>query len=502
MQESLVNEVQEYTNEYLEKKSKKDRKKIGQFFTPAVVADFMASLSGAYNNFEELTILDCGSGTGILAAALIDKFKTHKSLKRLHIDLYELDNNVLPILTKSMEYIKHNLENLSIEFTYEIIHGNFVTLNVDNWNSDFVGKYDLVISNPPYKKISKSSEEAVAMSSIVHGQPNIYFLFMAMALKLLKENGELIFINPRSFTSGLYFKKFRTWFLENTIISRIHLFVSRKNVFGNDQVLQETIILKALKSKSKEDKICISESTDSDLSKNIFQIYLPYDSVITKNENKFILLPTTEEDIQVMNLLSKWKYNLVKLGYKLKTGPVVDFRSLEYLKNEPLEETVPLLWLHNFNGGLIRFPVTKEGKPQYILNNSESKNLLLENKDYLLLKRFTSKEEKRRLQAAIYSSKEFNYSKIGFENHLNYIVKESGIMELNELYGLYALFNSDILDKYYRIVNGSTQVNATEVNSMPLPEKELIIKIGDLILKENDLSVDKCNDIVNNIFNI
>lgn len=74
--------------------------------------------------------------------------------------------------------------------------------------------YDVIISNPPYKKIAKAEPESVVMDSVVHGQPNIYFLFMAMSVKLLKPNGEMIFITPRSFTSGLYFRKFREYFFK------------------------------------------------------------------------------------------------------------------------------------------------------------------------------------------------------------------------------------------------------------------------------------------------
>ncbi len=44
------------------------------------------------------------------------------------------------------------------------------------------------------------------------------------------------------------------------------------------------------------------------------------------------------------------------------------------------------------------------------------------------------------------------------------------------VYGLYVLFNSTIYDEYYRILNGSTQVNSTEINAMPVPDIKIFRK--------------------------
>ena len=69
-----------------------------------------------------------------------------------------------------------------------------------------------MISNPPYKKIGKNDIESTIMENVVYGQPNMYFLFMAMAERLLKDDGELIFIVPRSWTSGTYLRSLEKYF--------------------------------------------------------------------------------------------------------------------------------------------------------------------------------------------------------------------------------------------------------------------------------------------------
>ena len=88
---------------------------------------------------------------------------------------------------------------------------------------------------------------AKLMEKIVHGQPNIYAFFMALAARLLKPDGEIVAITPRSFCNGLYFREFRRWFLERVALDHIHIFESRTETFKHSSVLQENIITRARK---------------------------------------------------------------------------------------------------------------------------------------------------------------------------------------------------------------------------------------------------------------
>jgi hypothetical protein len=106
-------------------------------------------------------------------------------------------------------------------------------------------RFDLVIANPPYLKISKDDPRARAAKSVVHGQPNIYGLFMAVGAALLKHCGDFIFITPRSFASGPYFRLFREVFFSTVRPLRAHVFTSRREAFSRDEVLQENVILHA-----------------------------------------------------------------------------------------------------------------------------------------------------------------------------------------------------------------------------------------------------------------
>lgn len=498
----LVNHIYDTTIRYGKRVNKNIRKKIGQFFTPPAIATYMASLM-EYNR-PTIKILDAGAGTGILAGALCERILEQSTIDTVHIDLYENDENVLPVLRANMELVREVLERNGKRFSYHIIQENFILHHSDYWNGwehrEEDRLYDVIISNPPYKKIGKSAPESVVMSSVIYGQPNIYFLFMALSAKLLKQNGQMIFITPRSFTSGLYFRQFREYFLNTVRLTNIHLFHSREDVFDSDKVLQEAIILKAMKTTREADTILISASENMYTGERFIH-KVPYSTVIDmESDNLFIMIPTTRDEVELLSMMKNWNDNLPSLGFKLKTGPVVDFRATELLREEEVENAVPLLWSNHFSNNQIIFPVPDSKNPQYILNTEGSKGILLDNKDYILVKRFTSKEERRRVQCTLYIAENFPYKKIGIENHLNYITKLNGEMRREEMFGLFVLLNSSYVDTYYRILNGSTQVNATEMNAIPLPSLTDIIQIGTRVMNLDSITTEICDTIIDEMF--
>jgi adenine-specific DNA-methyltransferase len=124
--------------------------------------------------------------------------------------------------------------------------------------------------------------------------------------------------------------------------------------------------------------------------------------------------------------------------------------------------------------------------------SSEIKNLLMPKGNYVLVKRFSSKEEKRRLVAFYLSPDNLDSDLIGFENHLNvFHLSKKGIDEYLAR-GLTVFLNSTIIDQHFRVFSGHTQVNATDLRTIRYPSREKLIKLGRKSLNSpNDqLSID------------
>ena len=136
------------------------------------------------------------------------------------------------------------------------------------------------------------------MKQIMNGQPNIYPFFMALSARLLKPEGQMTLLTPRSYCSGLYFKKFRNWFFEVVKPCKIHLFESRREIFKRYDVRQENVILTAIKTNNIPENIQISVSKGIPLSKKEVHVRKStYNNVIREKNNDIIMrIPASDID--------------------------------------------------------------------------------------------------------------------------------------------------------------------------------------------------------------
>lgn len=496
----MIDEVIEQTKIYLSSMPKSIRKKKGQFFTSKAVAEFMAGLFDISILNQEVDILDPGAGTGILTAAIVDRLNKDGRIKSIRLTCYETDETILAILRVNLEYLK---ENSRIKVVYRIITEDYLLSQSDDFESTLFSrknprKYDIVIGNPPYLRVLKDYAAAIAMPSVVYGAPNLYFLFAAMSLFNLKKNHEMVYIIPRSWTSGAYFKAFREFFLREGKLAHIHLFVSRDSVFDQEEVLQETMIIKVKKTRNPPNYVSLTSTrTSSDFDRKT-EIHINYNDIVS-GKDLYVYLPTNEREISIIRKVNKYTQTFPEEGIRMRTGIVVDFRQKKELRKEPDENTVPLFYSqHIKDGRVMHQPSGKE----YEWITIDKPGLVQENKNYVFCKRFTAKEEKRRLQCGVYLSEDYNeYSKIGTQNKINYIDDVEGkLLTKEEVFGIYALLNSTIFDMYYRIMNGSTQVNSTEINSIPVPPRNIIKKIGEKLMEMDDLSTETCDALLKSVY--
>lgn len=489
---------------YAKSTTDKHKKDNGQFFTPKQISDFMANL--AKPNSDKISILDPGCGTAILSCSLIEKLVSDSDIKKIDLTLYETDNSVVTQTKSVTDYLAKWLDKKNIKFTYTINESDFIIDNSEAFNSNSlfgtenVKQFDYIISNPPYFKISKADKRASIAKELVYGQPNIYSIFMGLSAKLLKSKGELIFIIPRSFAAGNYFKAFRQAFFNEVSISDIHIFESRDKMFKNDNVLQENIILRATKTKNVSIRVTVSEC-DKGL-QNPTEYFYPTEELIDlKSKDKVLFIPSNQNESDTIKIFKKWNNTLNDFNIQISTGPVVAFRCTDFLKNEGQinESIAPLVWLHNVKEMEFVYPLQKGNKPSLIENNEDSRKVLLKNKNYIFLRRFSSKEDKSRLVCCPYFSKSIDTEIVGIENHINYIHRPNGDLSDNEIWGISALYSSSLFDTFFRTFNGSTQVGASELKQIKMPPLEDIEVIGNKVKQSQNHNKQTIDKIINEV---
>lgn len=495
----MLDYVVKQTMSFLENMPKSKRKKKGQFFTSAETAMFMADMFDLSDCEGRVSVLDPGAGTGILSTAFLERLMNLSSDTNVSLTCYETDPEVLPVLKSNLEYAKSEYPG---RIEYRILEEDYILSQSNDFEENLLAdenppKYDYIIANPPYLRVMRDHPAAISMPKVVHGAPNLYFLFAAMSLFNLKSEAEMVYIIPRSWTSGAYFKAFREYLLSVGKIEQIHLFVSRDKVFNAEEVLQETMIIKIIRSNYKPENVLITSSNSCNDFANITKLMVPYDAVVS-GEDLYVYLPTSDEEIEVIKKINTYHTTLPDEGLKMKTGIVVDFRQWDELRKEPGDHILPLFYSQHIRDGRVNHqPSGKEF--DWIID--EKPGLIQKNKNYVFIKRFTAKEERRRLQCGVYSPADFKeYKFIGTQNKINFIDRVDGSeMDAQTTYGVYALLNSTLFDMYYRILNGSTQVNSTEINNIPVPPANMIKKIGERVLVTADLSTDNCDRIITEV---
>jgi len=262
-------------------------------------------------------------------------------------------------------------------------------------------------------------------------------------------------------------------------IKRIHIFMSRDKAFGDDNVLQENIIYHAVRGlRQKPKSVTVSTSEGLDFGKARI-LSVPYSRVVHPSDrDMFIHLDVDDADSSPAERIKCFTSSLNKLGLTVSTGRVVDFRAREHLRQAPEQKTVPLIYPCHFHNGFIEWPVESGRKPNAITSSSKTSGLLVEGGFYVLTKRFSSKEQLRRVMAAVYDPTRIDARLVGFENHLNYFHRQGSGLPADLAKGLALYLNSTIVDQYFRLFSGHTQVNATDLRKMPYPTYEQLERLG------------------------
>ena len=460
-----------------------NRRQLGQYFTPAVVAELVVRGARLPLN-GTLRVLDPGAGTGSLSTALIARVLRERPQLKVEIVAVECDVALVPALERTLKDCAATAASLGATVVFKVEPKDFVewaTEELSGLGSAQTllaqdGKhFDLVITNPPYRKLSPASIAGRALSAHGVDAPNTYAAFLALGILLLQRGGQLAAITPRSFTNGVYFRNFRRWMLARVGIDRLTSFKKRDILFAEDDVLQENLVLAATR-----DLMAVRTSivTVGDLGVTSERAVHYEDVVLPSDPEAFVRIPAGERESANSAKVLHLPTLLQDLGLGVSTGRVVDFRCKAALRSEVESGTVPLIYPSHLKNGRVAWPIMNFRKWNAICDDETTAKMLLPAGWYVLVKRFSVKEESRRIVAAVFEPGNAHGGRVGFENHLNVIHCNNVGFDEALARGLNVWLNSTVLDDYYRQISGHTQVNATDLRNLPFPTTTQLLELG------------------------
>lgn len=337
------------------------------------------------------------------------------------------------------------------------------------------GHFDLVIGNPPYGRVKLGEQMRNHYSRSLYGHANLYGLFTDLALRLVKPSGVVAYLTPTSFLGGQYFKALRRLLTDETTPIAIDLIADRDGVF--DDVLQETLLttyVKLPQDKSTVVSIVVPKGLNAACIEKIGSAQL----------NKLgdpWLLPRNSKDAAFLNVVALMPTRLSDLGYVVTTGPLVWNRHKDQLRTIAEKTSLPLIWAESVTAEGFSFRSDRRNHVPYI-NVFYHQPHLVTNKSAVLVQRTTSKEQNRRLLAAVLPQNFLDANGgVVIENHLNLVHPPKNMTPKISLETIAALLNTEAVDRAFRCISGSVAVSAYELNALPLPSVEQLIELERLI---------------------
>ncbi len=495
----MLNLAVRNTGKLIREKSKAENVRLGRLFTKKDTARLMASMLKIDGEKTAFTVLDPGAGTGILSAAAIEEIcKRAPKCKQIFLTCYETSDDFIPMLEDNLERIRKKCRHdYDVKLYVTVYHENYIVDAKKHYTVTFFNtvedKYDIIICNPPTELIEKGSNEAESAGGVTQLKIGAPFLFARMASKHLEFGGQLVMILPTTYASASQLTGLRREMAEKLTVEKIHLFVGKQKNFKRAVPLKKNFIISYINGADPSD---VYITTSSDAGKTVTELpALPHGFVVDKDTG-MLTLPKSVEDTKIVSYISDFPETLSSLGLKMSTGLIVDSKCEGLLFTEPIKSSLPLIRAATIKDGTVNFP--QPIKKQYIAPVSPS--LIQKNKNLIIIKRIPAKSDERFLNSAIYLASQLpSYKYISTHNKINFIDTKDKNSEMcaRFAFGLFALLNSTIYDRYISIVSKSKQINSKEMRSLPLPPRNIIENIGMRLMAMRQTTVKACDQIVN-----
>lgn len=390
-----------------------------------------------------------------------------------HIANHLIGNDVDPDLARlSKQFLRMSLHKEIVEAGFE---PKFKISKVDALSSlkRQQGKVDVVICNPPYRKMvaSEVSRYRRNYKDVIVGQPNLYALFFKLSLDFLKQDGVGGLLTPTSFLSGQYFSPLRTYLLENAETLQLDIVQERVGVFVAAELDTAITILRKRELKetsSKKTRVFVFHRGNGFT--DVGRCKLP-------NSGTSWPIPRNEDDARIMRSINGSTFRLSHYGYQARTGAFVwnrDKRKTFYSEKAALKSGAPfpLIWSSAVSqNGRFDFGRLQDMDGRHLYVNMKHKDHgSVVRRPCVALQRVTSPDQPRRLVGAPVSKllmKKFG-GVVG-ENHVVFLEQVDSKPKFAPS-KLAAVLRSDLIDRLFRCISGVVNVSIFELNQLPLPD--------------------------------
>jgi len=497
-------------HDYLHLVSQEMRKRLGQYVTPSVIVKYILDAVGYRDDANILgkRLADPACGSGIF---LVEALRVYlAALRRAGVPIetwypralsafvgvdvdpvaclyarFNLSLLLTPvILSWADAHPSTTLPTLPVYCldTLRTVAPELDTPRLFSYDAPLIrltDSFDFVIGNPPYHKIGRlDGELKKVFQASLYGHPNAYGLFLHAGLEMLRPAGILGYVIPRSMLSGLYFKNLRQFIEQQATLREITLIAERKKVFEN--VLQGTMILVIQRQPRDGDsgtmpsrplKTAVARSAVDLETRQMPAAQVDQRQVVRHlNGTSVWFVADTRQTYGILDKILSHHPLLSSpsVGCPARTGPIVWNRVKPFLRCSPEADTLPLVWATDVGRFAFAFGTASENRPSY-LKVTPRAHRLMNRGPSLLAQRVTADEQPHRLVACVPEHFCAEHAAGYFvENHINLIQPRPDAPPI-DLYYLLGILCSDVMEFFFRAMNGNTQVSATELNLMPIP---------------------------------
>lgn len=512
-------------NEKFSKISK--RKEWGIYYTNFKIAYQITEETLKFNNkdFNKIKFFEPCAGLGIFVITYLEYIYNNDSMKNINIkniikNIYiaDIDNEAITFakkIIKKFVSIKWHLEiNLLDE---NIFIGNVINSNdykIHDIKSLFNNhiKFDLILTNPPYKNIKASSKE-IEIEEIENykenckyltkeirkefkyqqGTLNLYKIFLELIYSVYSdENACIGVIIPSSILTDYTSSLLRKYLFTNAIINNVFTLKESSKEFND--ISQSLCYFGSIKKKDINNIITLIEENKS---KYIIDL-----SKIEHIDEHLPIIKLNTSSLNILNKVHKFEkikhhQNIINLRGELDLTLNKKYITQEKTKYNLLQGKNIAEWTFSDNSSFVKDSFIEE---------EVSPKIAFSKKDRLICHQISNVSNKKRLK---FSKIPSNYI---LGNSCNFISVNS--FDIDYLLGI---LNSYLMDWHFRLFSSNNHINNYEIDNLPIAinnnlepliktcveailsgDKQEIIKLNKLIFKLYKLDKSEIKEVLSN----